>query len=197
METTNTTAAAVITHRVRDYGAWRKSFDAHTPARKQAGIVGHHVNRAADDPNTLSVYLAARSEDALRAFATSPSIKDAMRSAGVVGEPVVVPLLPQEDRAVRQPGAGAIVVHDVADYGAWKGVFDQHDAARKQAGIIGYAVNRRADKPNTVVIYLQAASLDQLRAFASSPDLKATMERAGVISPPQITFVDGQDWASY
>jgi len=196
METINT-AAAVITHKVKDYGAWRVGFDAHASARKEAGILGHHINRAVDDPNTLSVYLAARSQDALRAFAASPSLKEAMKSGGVVSEPVVVPLTPQEDRTVKKPSAGAIVVHDVADYATWKAAFDQHDAARKRAGIIGYAVNRRADNPNTVVIYLQAKSLEDVKAFTSSADLKATMQRAGVVSAPHISFVDGQDWASY
>jgi quinol monooxygenase YgiN len=196
METTNT-AAAVIMHKVKDYGAWLAGFDAHGPSRKQAGIVGHHINRAADDPNAVSVYLAAPTQDVLRAFAASPDLHAVMERCGVVGEPVVVPLTPQEDRTTKNPGAGAIIVHDVADYATWKAAFDGHDAARKQAGIIGYAVNRRADKPNTIVLYLQAASLAELEAFTSSPDLKATMQRAGVVGAPQITFVQGQDWASY
>jgi quinol monooxygenase YgiN len=197
METTNTTAAAVITHKVKDYGAWKAGFDAHASARKQAGLVGHHINRGCDDPNTVSIYLAARTQDALRAFADSPSLKQAMTSSGVVTDPVVVPLSPQDDRAVRKPTAAVLVVQDVADYAAWKLAFDQHDGARKQAGIIGYAVNRRADKPNTVVIYLQGESQDRLKAFVSSADLKSTMQRAGVVGAPQITFVEGQDWASY
>jgi quinol monooxygenase YgiN len=197
METTSTTAAAVITHKVKDYGVWRAGFDAHGPARKQAGILGHHVNRTADDPNTVSIYLAAGTQDELRAFAASPSLKEVMQSAGVVSEPVVMPLLPQEDRTIKKPTAGVIAVHDVADYATWKLAFDKHDAARKQAGIIGYAVNRRADNPNTVVIYMQAESLAELRAFVSSADLKATMQQAGVVGAPRITFVEGQDWASY
>jgi hypothetical protein len=195
METTN--AAAVIMHKVEDYGAWRAGFDAHGPARKQAGIVGHHVNRAVEDPNAVSVYLSAPSHDVLRAFAASSSTHDVMKSAGIVGEPIVVPLSPQEDRTTKKPAAGAIVVQDVADYATWKAAFDAHAPARKQAGIIGHAVNRRADKPNTLVIYLQAESLAELRAFTSSADLKATMQRAGVVGAPQITFVQGQDWASY
>jgi quinol monooxygenase YgiN len=196
METTNA-AAAVIMHKVKDYGAWRAGFDAHGPARKQAGIVGHHVNRTVDDPNAVSIYLAAPTHDVLRSFAALPSTQEVMKSAGVVGEPVVVPLTPQEDRTTKQPSAGAIIVHEVADYATWKAAFDGHAAARKQAGIIGYAVNRRADKPNTIVLYLQAGSLEQIKAFASSADLKATMQRAGVVGAPQITFVQGQDWASY
>jgi quinol monooxygenase YgiN len=196
-KTTSTTAAAIVTHKVKDYSAWRAGFDAHASARKQAGIIGHHINRMADDPSTVSVYLAANTQDALRAFAASPSLREAAKGAGVVGEPVIVLLSPQDDCTVRKPAAAAVVVHDVADYAAWKQVLDQDDATRKQAGIIGYAVNRRADNPNTVVIYLQADSLDQIKSFASSPDLKATMQRAGVIGAPQITFVQGQDWASY
>jgi hypothetical protein len=195
METTN--AAAVIMHKVKDYAAWRAGFDADGPARKRAGIVGHHVNRASDDPNAVSVYLRAPSQDVLRAFAASPALHEIMKSAGVVGEPVVVPLSPQEDRTAKTPGAGAIVVHDVADYATWKAAFDGHDAARKRAGITGYAVNRRADRPNTIVLYLQAGSRAEIEAFAGSADLKATMQRAGVVGAPQITFVDGQDWASY
>src|ERR1700690_2838138 len=109
MENTNTTAAAVITHKVKDYGAWKAGFDAHASARKQAGLVGHHINRGFDDPNTVSIYLAARTQDALHAFADSPSLKQAMTSSGVVTEPVVVPLAPQDDRAVRRPTAAVLV----------------------------------------------------------------------------------------
>jgi hypothetical protein len=47
------------------------------------------------------------------------------------------------------------------------------------------------------VIYLQANSQAELKAFTSSADLKATMQRAGVVSAPHISFVDGQDWATY
>lgn len=201
MEATKTTtlpaAAALVTHKVKDYSAWRPVFDGHGTARKQGGIVGHHVNRLADDPNTVSVYLPAGSTDALVAFATSDTLKEAMKKGGVVGEPKVLLLTPKEQRTVSKPAPGAVVVHDVADYDAWKRVFDEHDPKRKQAGIIGYAVNRRTDNPNTIVVYLQADSLDQLRAFVSSADLKSVMERAGVIGAPQITFVQGLDWASY
>ncbi len=196
MDTTNT-AAAVIMHKVVDYGAWRAGFDAHATARKEAGIVGHHVNRSAEDPNALSVYLAAPSHDVLRAFAASATLAQALKDSGVASEPVVVPLSPQVDRTVKTPSAGAIIVHDVADYTTWKAAFDGHDAARNQAGVIGYAINRRADKPNTIVLYLQTATLDEIKAFCASADLKATMQRAGVVGAPQITFVQGQDWASY
>jgi quinol monooxygenase YgiN len=198
MTVTMTPAAAeLITHTVRDYDVWRKGFDAHEPARRAAGILGHHVNRNVDHPNTVSIYLTAESAEQLSRFGASADLHDVMKRAGVIGEPTVTALVPLDVQVARRPSAAAIITHDVADYAVWKRVFDEHDAARKKAGIIGYAVSRRADRPNTIVIYLQADSLDQLKAFAASPDLQATERRAGVVGMPQVTFVQGLDWTAY
>lgn len=62
--------------------------------------------------------------------------------------------------------------------------------------MVGHAVNRVAANPNVVVVYLQAASLDALRAFAASPDLKKVMKGAGIVGAPDITFTNGGVWES-
>jgi hypothetical protein len=95
-----------------------------------------------------------------------------------------------KDRAL----AGAIVRHEVSDYAAWKRGFDAHGPARAAAGIIGHAVNRVAQNPNVVVVYLQAETLDVLRAFASSPDLKKVMKDLDVVGEPDITLTNGRVW---
>ena len=64
--------------------------------------------------------------------------------------------------------------------------FDGHGPARAEAGVIGHAVNRSVRNPNVVVIYLQAESLEALRAFAASPDLKQVMQAAGVVGAPDL-----------
>ena len=48
--------------------------------------------------------------------------------------------------------------------------------------------------PNVVVIYLQAESLEALRAFAAAPELKAVMAAAGVVGAPDLSFVHGGEW---
>jgi hypothetical protein len=95
-----------------------------------------------------------------------------------------------------RPLAGAIIRHEVGDYAAWKRAFDGHADARARAGIIGHAVNRSEKNPNLVVVYLQAESLEPLRAFASSPDVKQAMQSASVIGAPDVTFVNGGTWES-
>lgn len=193
-----TTSAAVITHRVSNYEAWKAAFDGHEPARRAAGIVAHHINRGADDPNVVSVYLAATTPQQLAAFLGNADLKATMAKAGIEGAPTVTMLEPQEDLTVkRDPLAGVIVSHDVADYATWKQAFDQDGTARAQAGILGAAVNRVAGAPERVVVFLQAESLDALRSFTSSADLKTTMKKAGVTGAPTMAFVTGAGWASY
>ena len=61
------TTGAGVTHDVADYAAWKRVFDEHASARRKAGIVATHINRHADDPNRLSVYLAGNDAAALDA----------------------------------------------------------------------------------------------------------------------------------
>jgi hypothetical protein len=188
-------AAAVVTHAVENYETWKRAFDADAGARRSAGIAAVHVNRHAESPNVLSVYLAGTDAAKLTAFLSSPELAATMRGAGVKGPPQIAAITPVEDLTVKdRPLAGAIVRHEVKDYAAWKRGFDAHADARARAGIIGHAVNRSVQNPNVVVIYLQAESLDPLRAFASSPDVAQVMQAAGVIGAPEITFASGGTW---
>lgn len=190
-------AAAVVTHAVESYETWKRAFDAHAAARRDAGIIAVHVNRHAEDPNLLSVYLAGTDAVKLAGFLSSTDLAATMRGAGVKGPPHVATVTPVEDLTVKdRPLSGAIIRHEVGDYASWKRAFDGHADARARAGIIGHAVNRSEKNPNVVVIYLQAESLEPLRAFASSPDVKQVMQAAGVIGAPDITFVSGGTWES-
>lgn len=199
MQSTDTlpSIAAVITHSVQDYDAWKRAFDAHAPTRRAAGIVDTHVNRHDGDPNQISLYLAATDESRLRGFLDSTDLMAKMREAGVKGPPHIAMITPVEDRTVKdRPLAGVIVRHEVRDYATWKPAFDRHEDTRAAAGILGHAVNRSVASPNLVVVYLQAESLDSLRNFASSPELEQVMQAAGVVSAPELTFVQGVEWSS-
>ena len=194
---TTPTVAAVVTHDVADYEAWKSAFEAHATARQKAGIVASHVNRHAADANRLSVYLAGNDGAALDAFLSSTDLMAKMRDAGVKGPPQIAKMTPVEDRSQKTGSlAGAIVRHEVRDYAAWKAAFDAHAEARAAAGIVGHAVNRSQLNPNVVIVYLQAPSIEALQAFMAAPDLKETMQSAGVVAPPDVTFVQGADWGA-
>lgn len=189
------TAAVIVTHSVADYDTWKRAFDGHAAAQTSAGVVATHINRSAENPNLVSVYLAATDAAKLDAFLSSADLKETMKKAGVTSAPSFTKITPVEDLTVKDRALPAVIVrHEVADYAAWKRGFDGDASARARAGVIGHAVNRSAERPNVVVVYLQAESLDTLRAFTARPDLKDVMKAAGVIGAPDFTFVNGQTW---
>lgn len=82
------------------------------------------------------------------------------------------------------------VRHKVADYDAWRVVYDEHGAVRKQHGSTGATVLRDAEDPNEVLILTHWPSITEARAFADDPSLAEAMGRAGVVSAPRIEFYE-------
>lgn len=76
-----------------------------------------------------------------------------------------------------------LIVHAVKDYKAWKQVFDDAAAMRKNAGEESYYVLRDENDANKVVHFSKWASLAQARAFFESPRLVKIRRLAGVEAP--------------
>src|SRR5665213_2735887 len=75
-------AAVVVRIRVADFDTWLTAFDSHEDARRAAGILGHHINRAEEDPNDVSIYMAVADLDKAKAFSASDDLRERMQSAG-------------------------------------------------------------------------------------------------------------------
>jgi hypothetical protein len=78
-----------VRHKVHDYAAWRKGYDAFDPTRVKLGAHGHAVYRGVDDANDITVWHDFNSLEAAKAFANSTELKVAMSGAGVIGAPTV------------------------------------------------------------------------------------------------------------
>jgi quinol monooxygenase YgiN len=83
-------ATLIVHHKVQNYSAWRKVFDDHDKARREFGSTGYQVFQSASDPNDITAITNWPSVDAAKAFATSDSLKDAMKNAGVISQPEVM-----------------------------------------------------------------------------------------------------------
>ena len=81
------------------------------------------------------------------------------------------------------------VRHKVADYKAWRKVYDAFDAERKPMGVTGHAVFQSADDPNDVTAWHDFESLEKAKTFSTSEKLKNAMGKAGVQGKPEIWFV--------
>jgi hypothetical protein len=60
-----------IEHGVRDYDAWKQSFDSDPVGREQGGVRRYRVLRPSDDPNSVIVDLEFDSASEAEAFRTA------------------------------------------------------------------------------------------------------------------------------
>ncbi len=79
----------VVHHKVKDFSSWKQGYDKHAPTRKAAGLTKDHVLQSVDDRNAVTVVLDFADVGKAKAFAASADLKEAMKSAGVVGTPVI------------------------------------------------------------------------------------------------------------
>src|ERR1700691_5098511 len=78
--------------------------------------------------------------------------------------------------------------HKVKDYTAWRKGYDDHEKARPSAGVTNGKVFRSAEDPNDVLILQDVADVPKARAWLGGTDLKAAMEKAGVVGPHSVRF---------
>jgi heme-degrading monooxygenase HmoA len=83
-----------------------------------------------------------------------------------------------------------LVHHKAEDYEKWKHVYDEHEASRKAAGSLGGRLLRNMNDGNEVVIITSWPDSERAQAFATSPDLRAAMQRAGVLGVPEVLFLE-------
>jgi hypothetical protein len=87
------------------------------------------------------------------------------------------------------PPAAVTINYRVADFDAWKTVFDANRQGRIDHGFVGHHINRGEADPNDISVYLAAGDVATAQAYTVSDELKALMQQAGVLSPPQRTWL--------
>jgi heme-degrading monooxygenase HmoA len=86
--------------------------------------------------------------------------------------------------------AAMMVRHSIKDFGDWKKVFDSQHDLRESSGMLSEKIYRDASNSNQLSILFKWDSLDNAKNFSQSPELKAAMEKAGVIGRPDINFLN-------
>lgn len=77
----------LVRHKVADFAKWKPIYDAHAPARQEAGLREEYLLRSIDNPNEVVLLFAAEDLKKAQAFAASPDLREAMERAGVIDKP--------------------------------------------------------------------------------------------------------------
>jgi len=81
------TVRVMVTHKVKDWDAWKKEFDSHKQTRIDNGIIDRIVGHDVDDSHLVRIVFAITDMTKAKAFMASKELKDKMAAAGVEGPP--------------------------------------------------------------------------------------------------------------
>ncbi len=87
--TNSSTTRMIVTHRVKDWDNWKKSFDSHKQTRLDAGLLDRAIGYGVGDNHTVTVVFAITDMVKAKAFGASKDLKDKMAEAGVEGPPTI------------------------------------------------------------------------------------------------------------
>lgn len=90
-----------------------------------------------------------------------------------------------------------LVRHKVKDFTSWKRIYDEHLPKRDDAGLTEKLLLRGMDNKDEVIILFEARDIGRARKFVDSTDMKDTMEKAGVIDKPDISFLTSEKAGEY
>jgi hypothetical protein len=75
--------------KVKDFNAWRTSYNGHEKDRASAGITNGRVFRSAEDPNDVVILQDVADVAKARTWLGSSEMKTVFEKSGVVGTPNV------------------------------------------------------------------------------------------------------------
>lgn len=82
-----------------------------------------------------------------------------------------------------------ILTHEVKDFANWKEQFEAGTQMREQAGVTLNGVYTSVDNPNMVTVSTNFPSKEVVQGFLANPQLKADMEKGGVIGEPEVKIL--------
>lgn len=80
----------LMTHKVKDWDAWKKEFDNHKQVRSDAGLIDRLLGYDVNDNHQASIIFAVTDMAKAKAFLQSQDLKDKMEKAGVEGKPTSI-----------------------------------------------------------------------------------------------------------
>jgi quinol monooxygenase YgiN len=199
VQTPLTMFGAALIFKVKDFAAWKDSFDADLDARKEAGFAAQGITRAVDNERRIMVWLAVTDVSKAKAFFADKLLRARMKEAGVEGKPEIH--LWSNVDAKMDPGqrdlSAALVIARVKDVASFKPAFQATEQARADAGIAGYSLSEDVDDKGTAYLYLQSQDPTKLKVYLDAKATKQSWRNGGMKGTPAVTLVKEGEMTTY
>src|SRR5271170_7531474 len=87
MANPNTNENLTVHFKVKDFSAWRTSYNGHEKERASAGITNGRVFQSSNDPNDVVILQDVADVAKARTWLGSSEMKSVLEKSGVVGSP--------------------------------------------------------------------------------------------------------------
>jgi quinol monooxygenase YgiN len=176
-----------ISHEIKNYDSWKVVYDKFDAQRKEAGILELFIKKDINNSNFITIFSEVTNLEKAKAFMSSTTLKEAMKEAGVTSLPsIVFYKSAMEYGTLNTSGLITTITHSVKEFTVWKKVYESAEQLRKQDGIQDYLVLKSLADENIITVIGTTTSAASFNKFISNPDLKTTMDKAGVTSKPEI-----------
>jgi hypothetical protein len=192
-------SAVIVTHKVKDFAAWKTAFDADEANRKNAGFMMHALMTDVNNPKNVSVYLPTADLAKAEAMTSSEELKKTMKDAGVIGKPTVQQInhAGSSTPTGKMAKYGAMLDLKVKDYAAWRTVFDGAQQLRTDNAISAWSIGQDPKDPNHVLVWLESDDKDKLTAFTKSKELKAKDKEGGIKGAAKVSVWETSEMKQY
>ncbi len=179
----------LVRHKVADYAKWLPLYEAHDSVRLASGIHKYLIARGTEDSNMIMVAQGMDDVAKAKAFAASPDLKDVMKKAGVISDPMIdyLDVVTSDTTSITQT-VRLMVRHHVKDWDAWKKVYDDDKPNRVNAGLTDRVLGHSNGDTHSVTLVFAVSDMAKAKDFISSKALKDKMDQAGVDGPPDFFF---------
>jgi hypothetical protein len=171
-------------HTVADFDAWMAVYMENSDPEERIGVL---INL--DDESLIHVAHKSKSHDAARERMGSEEMKKAMEASGVTSEPSIRYMdIKEKNEMPEGTQYVSMMWHEVADYDAWKALFDEDESRRAEAGMMLIGLTTMEDNPNMVFMVFATEDVEKVKGMMADPGLKEKMQNAGVTSEPEASY---------
>lgn len=176
----------LIRQKVRNFAAWKPSYDARDSIRQANGLHNYVLGRGAEDTSAVLIALRADDIEKAKAYARSPELRKAMQKGGVIGTPSFHFLTTTyRNTATDNSTLRSLAWFTVKDWATWRSAFESGRSEREANGLTDRAYGHDVDNDRKVLVSFVVNDSAKARAYWNSDQLKQRRTAAGVTGETQ------------
>jgi hypothetical protein len=185
------TQFVTIVHECTDFSRWKNAYDGDAGNRMAAGLTQVMLARQADRPEIIALVFEISDVAKARAFVSSPTLREVMRNADIVG----VPDVHFRQGELSSDAGGDILTINcrTSSIDTFRKGFAMDKADRIAAGLGDLAVLQDIGDSGDLLVCFSVRDVVRANTFLASPKLAEHQKKnAGVMGPPQIRYWKAQ-----